>query len=166
MSPEEIVGAAFHARRERLIGQALSDWRANVQRLILALRSLTKEHGQRIAQDVWRDFNPEKDDYLLAQLGASDPNALATIQEDLVERTVFNLSHLHLRANDDIAETLIEIASVRQSKKAGTCCCCASHGLATSVSYASSRCGVRIRQHGRANSIFPLATNHWMLAWY
>jgi hypothetical protein len=41
--------------------------------LILALWSLTAEQEQRIAEDVWREFGPEKDHELLALLGALPP---------------------------------------------------------------------------------------------
>jgi hypothetical protein len=111
MSPEEIIRAAFQARRERLMGQSLRDWRANVPQLILAFRSLTAEQGQRIAEDVWRDFDPKEDGYLLAQLGASVPGALATIQDDMVERRVFYPSFLYLGASDNVAKRLTELVS-------------------------------------------------------
>lgn len=111
MSPEEIVRAAFQARRERLIGQSLNDWRANVPQLTSTLRSLTTEQGQRIAEDVWRDFNPKEDGYLLAQLGSSVPIALATIQDDMVERRVFYPSFLYLGADDGVAKRLIGLIS-------------------------------------------------------
>jgi hypothetical protein len=111
MSSEEIVRAAFQARRERLIGQSLNDWRASVPQLILAFRLLTTEQGQRIAEDIWRDFDPKEDGYLLAHLGASVPGALATIQEELVERRVFYPSFLYLGASNGIAKRLIEMVS-------------------------------------------------------
>jgi hypothetical protein len=111
MSPEEIVRAAFQARRERLIGQSLSDWRANAPRLALALWSLTSEQGQRIAEDIWRDFDPGEDGYLLTQLGASVPGALTTIQAVMVERKVFYPTFLYLGADDTVAKKLIELIS-------------------------------------------------------
>jgi hypothetical protein len=111
MSPEEIVRSAFQARRELLIGQSLSDWRANAPQLVSLLRALTMEQGQRIAEDIWRDFDPKEDDYLLAQLGATVPGTLATIQDDLVECKVFYPSLLYLGADDEIATKLIELVS-------------------------------------------------------
>ena len=79
MSSEDIVRAAFQAKREPFRGQALSAWKANITQLTLALRSLTMEQGQHIAEDIWRDFHPRNDGFLLAQLGASVPGALATV---------------------------------------------------------------------------------------
>ena len=118
MSPEEIVREAFQHRRRRKqrtnLEEALAEhrqWKELVPQLTLALRSLTTEQGQRIAEDIWSDFDPKEDDYLLAQLGASVPGALATIQGDMVERGIFYPSFLYLGASDDVAKRLIELIS-------------------------------------------------------
>jgi hypothetical protein len=166
MSPEEIVRAAFQHRRQRKQRtnheEALAEhrqWKELVPQLTLALRSLTTEQGQRIAEDIWSDFDPKEDDYLLAQLGASVPGALATIQGDMVERGIFYPSFLYLGASDDVAKRLIELISAPVII-AIIFCCCASHGLAMSASCASFRHGARIRQSGRPNSTSLHGTIH------
>jgi hypothetical protein len=116
MSPEEIVRVVFQQHRQRkrrasheeMLAQR-REWDELTPQLTLALRLLTTENGQRIAEEVWRDFDPEEDDYLLAQLGASVPGALATIQGDMIERKIFYPPFLYLDADDGIASKLIEM---------------------------------------------------------
>jgi hypothetical protein len=118
MSPEEVVRATFQQHRQRkrramheeMLAQRRK-WDELTPRLTQALRALMMEQGQRIAEDIWRDFDPKEDDYLLAQLGASVPGALATIHNDMVERNVFYPPFLYLGAEDGIAKKLIEKVS-------------------------------------------------------
>jgi hypothetical protein len=118
MSPEEVVRATFQQHRQRkrraileeMIAQR-REWDEQTPRLTQALRALTTEQGQRIAEGIWRDFDLKEDDYLLAQLGASVPGALATIHNDMVERNVFYPPFLYLGAEDGIAKKLIEKVS-------------------------------------------------------
>jgi hypothetical protein len=128
MSPEEIVRAAFQHRRQRkqravheeMVAQH-HQWKEQAPLLTQALRALTAEQGQRIAEDIWRDFDPREDDYLRAQLGASVPGALATTQDDMVQRRVFYPPHLYLDANDEIANKLIELISAPVVEESYNC---------------------------------------------
>lgn len=106
MDPDETVRVLlqiYYVQRD------VEEWHRNAALLTTALRALSQEQAQRLAEEIWPLYDHERVEWFLGQLNTTIPGALAHLQPNFIARGRFYPGWLYLGAEASTTEQLIHL---------------------------------------------------------